>query len=209
MRGASCNDAGGACKAPVSSPGSDGQLRMVLQGWSESSQVRREAWRAVCGATEVSTIHTKHTLAVERLASQKENRFLGSPKIITEQAWMKWRQSCQRYNCDRVGLAELKQAVDRLRSAEAQRADPVEKKHRLPKTGEVKRCWRCGAHAERNSAPRVLLKTACSGAPRTKEYERALTVLGKGQHPKSSVFIRLPISDEEWDQWHESELSRL
>ena len=36
--------------------------------------------------------------------------------------------------------------------------------------------------------PRLLLKTACSGAPRTKEYERALSLLGKGQHPKSSAF---------------------
>ena len=57
------------------------------------------------------------------------------------------------------------------------------------------------------SAPRLLLKlkTAWSGAPRTKEYERALSLLGKGQHPKSSVFIGQlePISDAEWDQWHQ------
>ena len=52
----------------------------------------------------------------------------------------------------------------------------------------------------------MLLKTACSGAPRTREYERALSLLGKGQHPKSSVLIGLPtpISDEEWEEWHES-----
>ena len=58
-------------------------------------------------------------------------------------------------------------------------------------------------HALNDGAPRMLLKTACSGAPRTKEYERALSLLGKRQHPKSSVFPRLPtpISDEEWDQW--------
>ena len=51
----------------------------------------------------------------------------------------------------------------------------------------------------------LLLKNACSGAPRTKEYERALSLLGKGQHPKSSVFVGhpSPISDEEWDQWHQ------
>ena len=50
-----------------------------------------------------------------------------------------------------------------------------------------------------------MLKTACSGAPRTKEYERALSLLGKGQHPKSSAPARLPspITDEEWDQRHQ------
>ena len=93
-------------------------------------------------------------------------------------AWMKWRQSYQGDNCDRAGLAELRQAVDGLRMAEAQPTDPADKKHLLLKTGVVKWCWRYGARAERNSAPRVLLKTACSGAPRTKEYERALTLLG-------------------------------
>ena len=61
-------------------------------------------------------------------------------------------------------------------------------KHILLETGEIKWCWRCGACVERNSAPRLLLKTACSGAPRTKEYERALSLLGKAQHPKSAVF---------------------
>ena len=40
---------------------------------------------------------------------------------------------------------------------------------------------------------------------RTEEDERALTLLGKGQHPKSSVFVGLPspISDEERDQRHQ------
>ena len=89
--------------------------------------------------------------------------------------------------------------------AEAQPTNPDDKKHLLLKSGEVKWCWKCGARVERKSAPRLLLKTACSGAPCTKEYERALSLLGKGQHPKSSVFIGrpTPISDEEWDQWHQ------
>ena len=56
-----------------------------------------------------------------------------------------------------------------------------------------------------NSAPRVLLETACTGALPTEEYERALTLLGKGQHPKNSVSTGrpTPICDEEWVQWHE------
>ena len=118
---------------------------------------------------------------------------------------MKWRQSYQGDNCDRAGLAELRQAVIRLRMAEAQPTNPDNKKHLLLKTGEIKWCWKCGARAKRDCAPRLLLKTACSGAPRTKEYERALSLPGKGQHPKSSVFIGrpTPISDEEWDQWHQ------
>ena len=81
---------------------------------------------------------------------------------------MKWRQSGQGDNCDRAGLAELKHAVDRLRIAKAQPTDHA---------------------AERDSAPRVLLKTACSGAPRVREYERAQTLLGTGQHPRCSVFF--------------------
>ena len=126
-------------------------------------------------------------------------------------AWMRWRQSYQGNNCDRAGLAEPKLAVGQLRSAEAQPADPVDKKRLLLEPGEVEWCWRCGARAERNSAPSVLLKTACSGAPRTTEDERALTLLGKGQHPKSSVLEgqTTPISDEELHQWHGSHGSLL
>ena len=121
------------------------------------------------------------------------------------QAWARWRQSYQGDTCDRAGLAELRHTVTRLRMAEAQPTNPDDKKHLLLKSGEVKWCWKCGARVERDSAPRLLLKTACSGAPRTKEYERALSLLGKGQHPKSSVFTGhpSPISDAEWDQWHQ------
>ena len=80
-----------------------------------------------------------------------------------------------------------------------------EKKHLLLATGQIKWCWKCGARVEKDSAPRLLLKTACSEAPRTKEYERALSMLGKGQHPKSSVFLGPPscIGDEEWGTWQE------
>ena len=145
-----------------------------------------------------------HALAVERLAP-KENRFLGSPKLFTTQAWAMWRQSHQGDNCDRAGLAELRQTVVPLRMAETQPTNPDDKKHQLLRSGEVKRSWRCGARVERDSAPRLLLKTACSGAPRAKECERALTLIGKGQHPKISVFVvhPSPISDAEWDLWHQ------
>ena len=52
---------------------------------------------------------------------------------------------------------------------------------------------------------KVVAEPRAVALPRTKEYERALSLLGKGQHPKSSVFIRhpSPISDAEWDQWHQ------
>ena len=53
--------------------GSDGQLRVVLQVRSKSSQVR---------ASENSRMCTKHPLAIERLAP-KENRFLGSTKLFS------------------------------------------------------------------------------------------------------------------------------
>ena len=126
-------------------------------------------------------------------------------KTISVFEMQRWRQSYQAKNCDRAGLAELRQAVIRLRMAEAQPTNPDDRKHLLLKSGEVKWCWRFGARVERNSAPRLLLKTACGGVPRTKGYERALNLLGKGQHPKSSVLKGrpTPISEEELDQWHQ------
>ena len=163
-----------------------------------------EAWRTVCWASENSRICTKHPFAVEWLASQRES-ISWITKTVHEASMGRWRQSVQGDNCDGAGLAELRQAVIRLRMAEAQPTNPDDKKHLLLKTGEIKWCWKCGARVERDSAPRLLLKTACSGAPRTKEYERALSLLGKGQHPKSFVFVEhpSPISDKEWDQWHQ------
>ena len=163
------------------SPGTHGQLRVVLQVRSESSQVRKEAWRTVCRTSEVSRVCTKHSLAIER------DRFLGSPKLFTAQAWARW-QSHQVDNCDRAGLAELRPTVIRLRIAEAQQMNPDDKKHQLLRSGEVKWSWRCGARVERNSAPRLFLKTACSGAPRTKEYERALALLAKGKIRRALCF---------------------
>ena len=73
----------------------------------------------------------------------KENRFLGSPKLFTAPACARWRQSCWGDNCDRAGLAELRQTVMRLRMAEAQPTNPDDKKHLLLRSGEVKWCWRC------------------------------------------------------------------
>ena len=49
---------------------SDWQLCVVLQVWSEGSQVREETWRTVCRASENLRVCTKHSLAIERLASQ-------------------------------------------------------------------------------------------------------------------------------------------
>ena len=135
----------------------------------------------------------------------KENRFLGSPKLFTMQTWSRWRLDHQGVHLAKAGRSELRQAVDRLREARAQPSMPDERKHLLVATGQIKWCWKCGARVERDSVPRLPLKTACSGAPRTKEYERALSLLGKGQHPKSSVFLGPPsrIGDEEWGAWLE------
>ena len=181
----------------MSPTGSDWQLCVLLQVWSESRQVREETWRTVCWASEVSRVRVVGT--PRRIA------FLDRPKLFTMQAWARWRQSYQGDNCDRARLAELRHAVIRLRMAEAQPTNPDDKKHLLLKSGEIKWCWKCGACVERDSAPRLLLKAACSGAPRTKEYERALSLLGKGQHPRSPVFVGhpSPISDAEWDLWHQ------
>ena len=135
----------------------------------------------------------------------KENRFLGAPKLFTERTWSKWRLEYQGAHLAKAGKGELRQAVVRLREAQARPCMLDEKKHLLLATGQIKWCWRCGARVEKDSAPRLLLKTACSGAPRTKEYERAISLLGKGQHPKSSESLGPPsrIGDEEWGAWQE------
>ena len=70
---ASCDSTGTARKTTLSPLGTDWQLCVVLQMWSESSQVREETWRTVCWASEVSGVRTKHPLAVEWLASQRES----------------------------------------------------------------------------------------------------------------------------------------
>ena len=145
---------------------------------TESSQVREEICRTI---RELKSMH--EAFACFR---PKENRFLGSPKLFTAQAWAMWRQSYQVDNCDRAGLAELGQTVMRLRMAEAQPTNPDDKKHLLPRSGEVTWCWRCGARVERNSAPRLLLKTASRQTEEPCVY-RATD----------------PISDEEWNQWHQ------
>ena len=117
------NDTGEAGKAPVSSPGADGQLCRVLQVCSERSLANR-----VLGIRQLKSMHV-------RLLSSgwhpKENHFLGSPKLFTTQAWVRWRQSYQEYNYDRAGLAELRQTVIFLRMAEAQPTNPDDKKHLL------------------------------------------------------------------------------
>ena len=65
----------------------------------------------------------------------KENRYLGSPKLCTKQAWTRWQQSYQGDNCDRAGSFELRQAVIRLRRAEAQPTNPDDKE-----AGRTRQC---------------------------------------------------------------------
>ena len=67
--------------------------------------------------------------AVEWLASQRESISCDRTRLFTKQAWARWRQSYQGDNCDRAGLAELRQAVIRLRTADAQPTNPDDKKH--------------------------------------------------------------------------------
>ena len=166
--------AGTARMTTMSPPGTDWQLCVVLQVWCESSQVRKETWRTVCWASEISRVRTKHPFAVGWLASQRES-ISWITKTVHEASMGEVAAKLHR-----AGSSELKQAVIRLRTADAQPTNPDDKKHLLLKTVEIKWCWKCGARVERDSAPRLLLKTACSGAPRTKEYERALSLLGKG-----------------------------
>ena len=92
----------------MSPPDSDGQLRVVLQIWSESSQVRKEAWRAVCGATEVSRICAEHTLAMELLASQGKS-LSGITEVYHRVSTDEVAAKLPRGNrCDRAWLAELR-----------------------------------------------------------------------------------------------------
>ena len=56
-------------------------------------------------------------------------------------------------------LAKLRQAVERLREAEALPADPFDWKHLLSETGDIKWCWRCGARTEKE--PRAVARSLC------------------------------------------------
>ena len=57
----------------MSSPGTDGQLRVVLQVWSDSSQVRKEGWRT--GIRELKSMH--EAFACYRAAGiQRKTAFL-------------------------------------------------------------------------------------------------------------------------------------
>ena len=121
----------------------------------------------------------------------KESRFLGS---------------CSPRKHGQSGDGTIKESTwPKLEGASSDRRSAAPVRHLLLVTGEIKWCWKCGARVKKDSAPRLPLKTACSGAPRTKECERALFLLAKGEHPKSSVFVGLPshIRDEEWSAWVE------
>ena len=107
-----------------------------MRGHSVTSWLRRAA---VCGAAgaEQEQPSSRRSLAnrVSGILSSgwhaKDNRFLGSPKLFAAQAWARWRQCHQKNNCDRAGLAELRQTAIRLRMAEAQTTDLDDKKHFL------------------------------------------------------------------------------
>ena len=158
----------------------------------EQPSSRRSLANRVSAIRKLKNMH--EASACYRAAGTSEKiASLDHQSLFTAQTWARWRHSNQG-------------TVIRLRTAQAQPTDPNDKKHLLMRSGEFKWCWRRGARVERNSAPRLLLKTACSGATRTKEYERALSLPGKGQHPKRAVLKGrpTPISDEDWDKWHES-----
>ena len=116
MCGTSGDGTGRTREATVPPSGSDGQLRLVLQVRSESRQVREEAWRTVCWASENSRVCTKHSLAIERLAPQGT-----SLSWITETVHCaKHGQGGGKATKGTTVLAELRQTVIRLRMAEAQ-----------------------------------------------------------------------------------------
>ena len=102
----------------MSLPGSDWQLCVVWQVWSKSSQVREEAWRTVCRASENSRVCTEHSLTFEWSASQGES-LSWIAELFTMRTWVRWRQSFQGDNSDRAELVELRQTATRLRMAQA------------------------------------------------------------------------------------------
>ena len=111
---------------------------MVLQARSESSQVCKEALRAVRGSTEVSRVCAEHTLAIERLASQGKS-FSWITKVVHRASMDEVAAKLPRRQLRGSGAGRA-QASSWNRS----RRTPLTKKHLLLKTGEVKWCWRCG-----------------------------------------------------------------
>ena len=114
-----------------------GQLCVVLQVWSETAKFTKKLGEPCVGHSRSQ----EYARSIRLLSSgwhPKESRYLGSPKLFTKQAWVRWQQSYQGDNCDRAGSSELRQAVIRLRTADAQPTNPDDKKHLLLKTGEIK-----------------------------------------------------------------------
>ena len=182
MRGTPSDDPGRAGDAPVSPACSNGQLWVVLQVRSEGGKVHKEARRAVRATTEVSRACEEHALAIERLAYEgKPLPWIAEAVRCTGMG--KWRQSYQRDNCDKFGLA-------RLRVAEAQPADPSDKKHLILKTSEIKWRWRCGARTERKQCAMSVVE----------ERPRAVAHFAPRSAGERFPFVGLasPICDEEW-----------
>ena len=88
--------------------GSDWQLCVVLQVWSESSQGSRKKLGEPCVGHPRTQEYARSIRLLSSGWHQKENRFLGSPTLFTMRALARWRQSYQGDNCDRAGLAELR-----------------------------------------------------------------------------------------------------
>ena len=118
----------GAAKAKLARTECVGHLAMTLGEQARPqchllAQTGSFVWCCRCGARaakfakklgEPCVVHPRtqeYARSIRFLTSgwhPKESRFLGSPKLCTTQAWARWRQSYQGYNCDRAGLTELK-----------------------------------------------------------------------------------------------------
>ena len=195
-----------ALETTMSPLGADWQLCVVLQVWSREAAKFAKKLGEPCVGHPRSQEYARSIRLLSSGWHPKENRYLGSPKLFTKQAWARWRQSYQGGHL-RQGWDNGAQASSKFGSARQMRNRRIPMTRNTCSSRQVKSsgAGSVGARVERDSAPRLLLKTACSGAPRTKEHERAFSLLGKGQHPRSSVFVGLPspISDKEWDQWHQ------
>ena len=112
-----------------------------------------------CGAAAAKFAKKLGEPCVEQLRSQeyarsipllssgwhpKDNRFHGSPKLFTLQAWARWRPSVQETTAIKLGWPSPGEHWSSS-ALQKRRAAPSDRKYFLLKTGEIKWCWRCGA----------------------------------------------------------------
>ena len=115
---------GEQARPPVSSPDSDGKLRVVLQVWNESRSKFAKKLGEPCVAQSRSQEHARSARLPSSGWHPKEHRFFWIAEAVHSASLEEVAAKLPRGQLRQS--SERKQAVDRLRSGEAQPTDPAD-----------------------------------------------------------------------------------